>query len=454
MSATKNTSATTKNILVLCDPEEDFLEWASNRLACEEIEIFTTTSSEKALDFVEKKEVAVLLANAECAPIDGETLLRKSKLLRPQTLVILTSNFPPSGAVIRAMSLGAHDYVSTLTASYDIRKLIEPAMRVYEGSTAGSVEKSKKKTTSTAEDGLISRSPAMQEIVKLVGRIARSQIPVLITGDSGSGKEVVAKTIHQHSFRADEEFVAINCAAIPESLLESELFGHEKGSFTGALSRRIGRFEQASKGTLFLDEIGDMPMAVQAKLLRVLQQKEFSRVGGNETIATETRVIAATHHNLEEAIANERFREDLYYRLNVVHIPIPPLKQRKEDILPLTQLFLKRLHTHHDLPPVSISEEAIYALEQYDWPGNVRELENTLHRAAVIANREILLAEDLPLGKKGKTTHVENKQESLSVQQRVETLADQLCEEIRLKGNLSLQNEVIQMLEQIQFTPR
>jgi two-component system nitrogen regulation response regulator GlnG len=241
----------------------------------------------------------------------------------------------------------------------------------------------------------------------MVGRISNSDAAVMITGESGSGKELVARAIHQYSARHDRPFLAINCAAIPENLLESELFGHEKGSFTGASSQRIGRFEQADGGTLFLDEIGEMPLALQSKLLRVLQDGTFSRVGGNDTIRTNVRIVAATNKNLEAEILAKTFREDLFYRLNVVGLHLPPLRSRKEDITLLAEYFLKRIATQKHKPQLQLSTEAAEVLESYPWPGNVRELENTIQRAAVLATSDVLLPKDLPLGQQTQTKSAE-----------------------------------------------
>jgi two-component system nitrogen regulation response regulator GlnG len=221
----------------------------------------------------------------------------------------------------------------------------------------------------------------------------------MITGESGTGKELVARAIHHYSHRSTKTFVAINCAAIPEHLLESELFGHERGSFTGAAGQRIGRFEQCHGGTLFLDEIGDMPLQLQSKILRVLQDGEFSRVGGNDALKSDVRIIAATNKNLETEVSERRFREDLFYRLNVVRIQLPPLRQRIEDVQPLAEYFLQKVAAQKRLPRLALSEEAVRVLEGYPWPGNVRELENTLQRAVVLAGGDILLPKDLPLGR-------------------------------------------------------
>ena len=253
-------------------------------------------------------------------------------------------------------------------------------------------------TVEEHQDSIVGKSDAMQQVFKMVGRVSHSDAPVMITGDSGTGKELVARAIHHYSQRSAKSFVAINCAAIPEQLLESELFGHEKGSFTGATGQRLGRFEQGHGGTLFLDEIGDMPLALQGKILRVLQGGEFSRVGGNDILKSDVRIIAATNKNLEQEVSTRAFREDLFYRLNVVRIQLPPLRQRIEDVRLLAEYFLQKVSTRKHLPRMQLSEEAVRALESYGWPGNVRELENTLQRACVLATSELLLPKDLPLG--------------------------------------------------------
>jgi two-component system nitrogen regulation response regulator GlnG len=236
----------------------------------------------------------------------------------------------------------------------------------------------------------------MQKVFKLIGQLAGSDATALITGESGTGKELVARAIYHHSERADKPFLAINCAAIPEQLLESELFGHERGAFTGATTQRIGRFEQCHQGTIFLDEIGDMTPATQTKILRVLQSGTFERVGGNQAIQVDVRVIAATNKPLEQAVAARQFREDLFYRLNVVRVQLPPLRERPEDIRLLVNYFLKTLAHNQQHPPKSISASVIKALEKYHWPGNVRELENIIQRAVVVAKGDVILPGDLP----------------------------------------------------------
>src|SRR5580658_9256580 len=236
----------------------------------------------------------------------------------------------------------------------------------------------------------------MQNVFKVIGQLAGSNATALITGESGTGKELVARAIYHHSKRNSQTFLAINCAAIPENLLESELFGHEKGAFTGASAQRIGKFEQCDRGTIFLDEIGDMTLPTQAKILRVLQSGSFERVGGNQPIKVDVRVIAATHRPLEQAVASREFREDLFYRLNVVRIHIPPLRDRREDIALLINYFLKKFGQVQGRAPKSIAAPAVQMLERFQWPGNVRELENVIQRAVVMAKGDVILSDDLP----------------------------------------------------------
>jgi two-component system nitrogen regulation response regulator GlnG len=293
------------------------------------------------------------------------------------------------------MKLGAYDY---LLKPFDVPKLKQII------ATALKTARDMKQVVSyqpllESEDyelGIVGRSEPMQKVFKLIGQLAGSDATALITGESGTGKELVARAIYHHSKRSGKPFLAVNCAAIPEQLLESELFGHERGAFTGAASQRIGRFEQCHQGTIFLDEIGDMTPATQTKILRVLQSGAFERVGGNQPIEADVRIIAATNKPLEQAVAARQFREDLFYRLNVVRIALPPLRERFEDIRLLVNYFLKKLAQEAGHAPKSISAGAIKALEKYHWPGNVRELENVIRRAGVVAKGDVILPADLP----------------------------------------------------------
>jgi len=328
----------------------------------------------------------------------GLELLARLRKRDPNALVIITGALGTTQSVIESMRLGAFDFVRKEQLPFNLKIVVDAALKAAdEMHRAQKFEPSL--TVEQHQDSIVGQSAAMQEVFKMVGRISNSEAAVMITGESGSGKELVARAIHQYSTRHDRPFLAINCAAIPENLLESELFGHEKGSFTGASAQRIGRFEQADSGTLFLDEIGEMPLSIQSKLLRVLQDGTFSRVGGNETIKTNVRIVAATNKNLEAEIAAKTFREDLFYRLNVVRLHLPPLRSRKEDVRLLAEYFLKRIAAQRHKPQLQLSTEAVEVLESYPWPGNVRELENTIQRAAVLSTSDVLLPKDLPLGR-------------------------------------------------------
>jgi DNA-binding NtrC family response regulator len=388
--------SSTDDTLLLVDPDLDFLEWATRHLAANKLRILRCDNAQNALKVVEKTGVGVVVAAMEMQPFDGMELLDRVLQISPQTLVVLTAGFPTTGQIIEATQRGAHDVLRKESLAFELRPVVESALQTREerrsaGEPAAELPK---------HDGrvkMIGASRALQEVFKLVGRVARSDAPVLIAGESGTGKELVAKAVHEYSPRRQREMITINCGAIPENLLESELFGHEKGSFTGAIARRAGRFEQADGGTLFLDEIGDMPLSIQVKLLRVLQDGSFSRVGSNETITTDVRIIAATHKNLSEEVSTGRFREDLYYRLNVVEIRIPPLRERREDIPLLAEYFLQRITRKNGMARIRMSAEAVSTLQTHAWPGNVRELENTMARACALASSNILLPSDIPL---------------------------------------------------------
>ena len=384
-----------EDALLLVDPDVDFLDWATKHLHAKDLNILRCNDSAKALKVLQKTPVAVVVAAMECQPIEGMELLAQILQSRPQTLVILTTGFPTTGQIIEATQRGAHDDQLKESLAFELRPVVESALQIHEERRSAAPSQDAPKADGRVK--MIGASRALQEVFKLVGRVARSDAPVLISGESGTGKELVAKAVHEYSPRRQREMITINCGAIPENLLESELFGHEKGSFTGAISRRAGRFEQADGGTLFLDEIGDMPLSIQVKLLRVLQDGSFSRVGSNETLHSDARIIAATHKNLADEVAAGRFREDLYYRLNVVEIRIPALRERIEDIPLLAEFFLQRITRKNGMARIRLTAEAVNSLQKHNWPGNVRELENTIARACALTSSNILLPADLPL---------------------------------------------------------
>ena len=382
--------------LLLVDPDLDFLDWATKHLDAKGLRILRCDDAGKAIKVIEKTPVNVVVSAVELQPFDGVDLLGRIRAQSPDTLVILTTGFPTTGQVIEATQRGAHDVLRKESLSFELRPVVESALQTVED-RRGVVHPGPELPSLDGRVKIIGVSRALQDVFKIVGRVARSDAPVLISGESGTGKELVAKAVHEYSPRRQQEMITINCGAIPENLLESELFGHEKGSFTGAIARRAGRFEQADGGTLFLDEIGDMPLSIQVKLLRVLQEGTFSRVGANDTLKTDVRIVAATHKNLASEVTAGRFREDLFYRLNVVELRIPPLRERPEDIPLLAEYFLQRITRKNGMARMRISKEATADLSAYQWPGNVRELENTIARACALSSSPILLPEDIPL---------------------------------------------------------
>jgi DNA-binding NtrC family response regulator len=348
-----------------------------------------------ALRALESFDADVVLTDLKMPVMDGLKLLEHARPRCPHTSFVVMTAFGSIDTAVEAIKHGAENY---LTKPLDLDAVSALVMRAVE----------KAKLSREAADlrarleerfqvgNILGDHPAMQKLVKMIGQIAPSRATVLIHGESGTGKELIAAAIHQNSPRKDRPFVRLNCAALAESLLESELFGHEKGSFTGAQGRREGRFKQADGGTLFLDEISEVPMAMQVKLLRFLQERQFERVGGNETLTVDVRIVAATNRDLRERVKAGTFREDLYYRLNVVQLDVPPLRARKSDIPTLAQHFLQRFAKENGRTIRGFSDAALKALLTYPWPGNVRELENAIERAVVLCADDELGAEHLP----------------------------------------------------------
>ena len=380
------------NKVLLIDDEAD-VQYSFRRIfEGDQIQITTAGSGEEGLKIIPRLKPDLVIMDVRMGGITGLEALRRLREMNAKQLVIMMTAFGTTQTAIEAMKLGAYDY---LLKPFDVPKLKQIV--------AGALKAARdmKQVVSyqpllDSEDhdlGIIGRSEPMQNVYKLIGQLAASDATALITGESGTGKELVARAIYHHSKRSEQPFLAINCAAIPENLLESELFGHERGAFTGATAQRIGKFEQCDHGTIFLDEIGDMSLATQTKMLRVLQSGSFERVGGNNPIKVDVRVIAATNKPLEEAVAAREFREDLFYRLNVVRVHLPPLRERRDDISLLSNCFIRRLGGKGGK---SIANQTLKVLELYDWPGNVRELENAMERATVVAKGNVILPSDLP----------------------------------------------------------
>jgi len=323
----------------------------------------------------------VVITDLRLPGLSGLELIHQLHEAQPRLPIILLTAFGTTETAIEATKYGAYDY---LLKPFDLPELLDLVRKAADSNRLMS-EPVVLGDAAATRDALVGQSPAMQAIYKEIGRVAAKPLNVLIRGETGTGKELIARALYQHSERAKAPFIAINCAAIPETLLESELFGHERGAFTGAEGRRIGRFEQADRGTIFLDEIGDMTLGTQVKLMRVLQEKSLQRLGGKDTIAVDVRVLAATHRDLEGAIRQKQFREDLYYRLSVVVITLPPLRQRREDIPDLVRYFLQKYGPELGNPQPSILPEAQEFLQAQGWPGNVRELENVVRKALLLA---------------------------------------------------------------------
>jgi DNA-binding NtrC family response regulator len=334
----------------------------------------------------------VVITDLRMPGMDGLELIRQLRRLRPRLPVLLMTAHGTTETAIEATKLGAYDY---LLKPFEMEELLELTARAVAGSKLMSDTVTLGNGAPSPKEALIGNSRAMQQVYKEIGRVAGTTIPVLIRGETGTGKELVARALYQHSDRSSEPFIAVNCAAIPETLLESELFGHERGAFTGAEARRIGRFEQAHDGTLFLDEIGDMTPGTQAKLLRVLQDKVIQRVGGRDDIPMTARIITATHRDLETAIVEKQFREDLFYRLNGVTIALPPLRERSSDIPELAAHFLQKCAAENGTPVQAMMPEALKFLQTQRWPGNVRELGNTVRKAMLQARGRTITLEDV-----------------------------------------------------------
>jgi nitrogen regulation protein NR(I) len=429
-----------ETILVVDDDKS--IRYSLKRMMEEKYSILTAQNGKEALDRVKGNSPDLIIMDIKMPGRNGIEVLKEIKLIDPKSLVIIMTAYGTTETAIEAMKYGAYDYILKPFPILRMKELVEKAL---------ALRKLMKEEVTYAplaapegeEERIIGSSLKMQEIYKMIGQVAPSDVTVLLRGESGTGKEMIARAVYHHSLRSTQPFLPVNCAAIPDTLLESELFGHEKGSFTGATSRRIGKLEQCQGGTIFLDEIGDMSLPTQAKLLRVLQEKSFERLGGMETIKVDIRLIVATNKDLEEAISNGKFREDLYYRLNVVSITIPPLRERKEDIPELVSYFLKKFNRELKKGLVGITPSAMEKISSYGWPGNVRQLENVLKRAIVLCQGEWILEEQLLFEKGWERREVE---EELG-KKNIENLLDALFEELSKTPVSSKDLDMISNLE-------
>lgn len=386
--------------------------------------VLEADSSESALEIVKRNTVDVILSDLKMPGSSGISLLENLKSVNPDISVVIMTAFATVETAVQALKSGAYDFI---TKPYNLDEIEVIIRHIIEKNTLKSELKILKEQLELSNrfEGLQTNSPKMKNVINVASRVAPSKASVLVLGESGTGKEVLARAIHYASTRKDKLFVAVNCAALNENLLESELFGHEKGSFTGAEKQHKGRFEIADGGTIFLDEIGDLPMHLQIKLLRVLQEEQFERVGGSTTINVDVRIIAATNKNIEELIREGKFREDLYYRLNVVNIHLPPLRERKEDIPLLINEFVNKYIKDTNIKNLEFSKEALDLLMKYNYPGNIRELENIIHHAIVLSRDEVITSNEIPVSVKSSQSEKDIEsyfEEGTSLNEKVELL--------------------------------
>ncbi|MEW6661416.1 MAG: sigma-54-dependent transcriptional regulator [Bacillota bacterium] len=378
--------------LILAIDDEEHMRNLLERALRPQARVISAATGQEGLHLVEREEPALVLLDMRLPDMNGIEVLKIIKEKSPRIQVIMITAYGSIDTAIEAIKAGAADY---LTKPFDIEELrLVVGRNLQLNALVKQVEILREEVQSRHPDEIVGESEPTRILRRTIEQIAGTQATVLLTGESGTGKEVVARAIHRSSQRRDKPLVVVNCAALPEHLLESELFGHEKGAFTGAVARKPGRFELADGGTIFLDEIGEMAPLMQAKLLRVLQDRSFERVGGTKTIRVDVRVIAATNRNLPEAIRSGSFREDLYYRLNVVHLHLVPLRERKEDIPALAQFFLTKFDVRKKIREISTG--AMKMMQAHQWPGNVRELENAIERSLIVAPGEVILPEHLP----------------------------------------------------------
>ena len=379
--------------ILVVDDEESMREFLSIMLSREGYQVTTAEDGAQALICLNSSTYDLIISDIKMPRLNGFQLLAHVRQYCPETMMIMITAFSTTEEAVDAMKRGAYDYITKPFKNEEIRLIVKNALE-RRALRREALRKKSQPEQRSVYSSLIGGSQPMQHLYDMIGRIAATKATVLITGESGTGKELVAKAIHANSSQKDSPFVAINCGAIPENLLESELFGHEKGSFTGAATAKTGLFEVANGGTIFLDEIGELPAMMQVKLLRVLQEREVRRVGGTRDIPVDVRLITATNKDLELEVNSSRFREDLYYRINVIRLDLPPLRARREDIPLLAEHFLKKIAVAEN--PLALSPAAMKRLVSYQWPGNIRELENVIERSAIFVTSGEIREEDLP----------------------------------------------------------
>ncbi|MFH0843855.1 MAG: sigma-54 dependent transcriptional regulator [Pseudomonadota bacterium] len=387
--------------ILIVDDEKNYLVVLEALLSPEGYEIITAENATDALRLIRESDVDLVITDMKMPGLSGMELLEESKRIKSDLPIIMMTAYGTIEMAVEAMKKRAYDYITKPFKNEELKLTIKKALENYR------LLKENRLLSEALSDryrfgNIIGKSKPMQEIYEMIGKVAQSKASVLITGTSGTGKELIAKAIHYNSPRKNRPFISVNCGALTETLLESELFGHDKGAFTGAIAMKKGRFELADGGTLFLDEVGEMPPPLQVKLLRVLQEMEFERVGGTRTIKVDVRVLSASNRNIKEDVSRDLFREDLFYRLNVIHIEVPPLRERSEDIRLLVNHFIDKYRQDEGEAKISLSPETWKAFYNYSWPGNIRELENVIERAVVLNTGGVIGVADLPSEFSGK----------------------------------------------------
>jgi DNA-binding NtrC family response regulator len=409
--------------ILIMDDEAPVRKRLEDHLLRKGYDVLGVGTVKEAMAEISRDRYDMFLTDCNIPGVDALRTSDEARKINPDMAIVIMTSFGTIETAVKAIRAGAYDY---LPKPVDPDQLVVLIERISERRDLirENTELKEMLIERYKFDEIVSTSHAMEEVLNMAGRVAASSATVLLRGESGTGKELIAKAIHFHSPRANAPLIKVNCAALPETLLESELFGHEKGAFTGATTRRIGRFESADRGTLFLDEIGELTSGMQVKLLRVLQEREFERLGGNETIKVDVRVIAATNRDIEKAVKEGAFREDLYYRLNVVSIVIPPLRERKEDVPALLDFFIKKYNAENKKSITGISAETRDLLMRYGYPGNVRELENIIERAVVLSKKGIITTADLPIHVRSAASEEELSAEPLkgSLNETLETI--------------------------------
>ena len=391
---------TSKGRVLIVDDEANARSALAELLDDAGYSVSTAADGRTALLQIEQMDPDVVLTDLKMPGMDGLSLIERGRPMSPHTTFIVMTAFATIDTAVKAIKLGAESYLTKPLELDAVMAIVDRALdRTRLSREAAHL---RERFDDRFQLGnILGEHPSMQRLMKNIAQVARSRATVLIHGETGTGKELIAAAIHQNSKRKDKPFIKLNCASLSETLLESELFGHERGSFTGAMTRREGRFKQADGGTLFLDEVSEIPASVQIKLLRFLQEREFERVGGNETLKVDVRLVAATNRNLKQRVDEGKFREDLYYRLKVVQLDVPPLRVRRSDIPLLAHAFLRKYAGENDRPVQGLSDEALQHLMIYPWPGNVRELENAIERAVVMCENELIERDDLPTSAHG-----------------------------------------------------